>query len=254
MSLRTKTFSNVWSPQLGNSRSVDVYLPPSYDGVRRYPVLYMQDGQNLSDPETAFAGTWQLEEALTSLSAAGVEPIVVGVHNTERRLAEYSPFPDVKHGGGDGNRYLAFLTDTLKPRIDRLFRTRSSRRDTAIAGSSMGGLISFYAWLRRPDVFGRAAAMSPSFWFGRQALFEFVDAVRLPAGRLYVDVGTAEGAAAVRDVRTMRSRLRAKGLNRTRFGYKEERGGRHEEAAWSRRVVPALRFVFPPPGRSGGNW
>ena len=136
MSLRKKTFSNVWSPQLENSRSIDVYLPASYDGVRRYPVIYMQDGQNLSDPETAFAGTWQLEEALTRLSAFRVEPIVVGVYNTEQRLAEYSPFPDVKHGGGDGHRYLAFLTDTLKPRIDRLFRTRPTRRDTAIAGSS----------------------------------------------------------------------------------------------------------------------
>jgi predicted alpha/beta superfamily hydrolase len=205
----------------------------------------MQDGQNLSDPATAFAGTWQLEEALVRLSAVGVEPIVVGVHNTEQRLAEYSPFPDVRHGGGDGNRYLAFLTDTLKPRIDRLFRTRSSRRDTAIAGSSMGGLISFYAWLRRPDVFGHAATLSPSFWYGRPALFEFVDAARLSAGRLYLDVGTAEGAGAVRDVRAMRARLRAKGLRAPHFRYKEERGGRHEETAWSRRVAPALRFLFP---------
>jgi predicted alpha/beta superfamily hydrolase len=251
MSARKRSFANVWSPQLGHSRDVDVYLPPSYDtGVRRYPVVYVQDGQNLTDPETAFAGTWQLDRALDDLARFGLEVIVVGVHNTERRLAEYSPFPDVKHGGGAGDRYLAFLVDTLKPRIDRLFRTRPTRRETAIAGSSMGGLISLFGWLRRPDIFGGAAALSPSLWYGRQALIDFVESAKLPGGRLYLDVGTAEGAAALRDVRAMRARLRRRGLAPARFAYKEDRGGRHDEAAWSRRIGPALRFLFR--GSRGG--
>lgn len=238
------TLSDVWSPELRNSRSVDVYLPASYGGGRRYGVVYMQDGQNLSDPRTAFAGTWELGAALRDLARVGIELIVVGVHNTDRRLAEYSPFPDVKHGGGEADRYLDFLTETLKPRIDRLFRTRPSARDTAIAGSSMGGLLSLYAWFRRRDVFGCAASMSPSLWYGRQSLFDFVDASALPSGPLYLDVGTAEGAAALRDVRAMRARLRAKGVTPGQLGYKEDRGGRHDEAAWGRRIGPALRHLL----------
>jgi predicted alpha/beta superfamily hydrolase len=247
---RKEVLPEVWSPQLRNSRTIDIYLPASYESGRRFPVMYMQDGQNLSDPDTAFAGTWQLDEVLRTLARAGIEPIVVGVHNTERRLAEYSPFPDAKHGGGDGDRYLSFLADTLKPRIDRLFRTSRSAAGTLIVGSSMGGLISFYAWFRRPDVFGVAGALSPSFWYGRQGLLDYVARTPLPPGPLYLDVGTAEGAAAVRDVRATRLLLRRKGLDRRRFRYREERRARHEESAWSRRLAPAIAFLLRRPRSS----
>src|SRR5205085_234401 len=156
------------------------------------------------DPRTAFAGAWELEAALARLADRGIEPVVVGVHNTENRLFEYSPFPHPKHGGGQADRYLAFLADTLKPRIDGLVQTRKARAHTAIAASSMGGLISLYGWFRRPETFGHAAAMSPSLWFGRDRLFAYVEARKLPRGRLYLDVGTAEGEEALRDVRRMR--------------------------------------------------
>jgi len=244
---RKEVLAEVWSPQLRNSRTVDIYLPASYESGRRFPVVYMQDGQNLSDPNTAFAGTWQLDAVLGTLARAGIEPIVVGVHNTDARLAEYSPFPDAKHGGGEGDRYLSFLADTLKPRVDRLFRTRRSAAGTSIVGSSMGGLIAFYGWLRRPDVFGVAGALSPSFWYGRRALFDFVERVPLPPGYLYLDVGTGEGAAAVRDLRAMRLLLRRKGLDRRRFRSREERSARHEESAWSRRLAPAVAFLLRRP-------
>ena len=237
------TLERVWSPQLRNRRNVDVYLPASYSVRRRYPVVYMQDGQNLSDPSIAFAGTWDLDAALERLARRGVEPIIVGVHNTDNRLSEYSPFKHPRHGGGQADRYLAFLTDTLKPRIDRLFRTRRAHADTAIAGSSMGGLISFYGWLRRPETFGHAVAMSPSFWFGRDHLFEYVEARKLPRGRLYLDVGTAEGEEALRDVRHMRALLHQKGIRPEAFSYYQDRGGRHEEAAWAHRIEDALGFV-----------
>ena len=238
------TLERVWSPQLRNSRNVDVYLPASYSVRRRYPVIYMQDGQNLSDPSIAFAGTWDLDHALEHLADRGIEPIVVGVHNTENRLLEYSPFKHPRHGGGQADRYLAFLAETLKPRIDRLFRTRRSRSYTAIGGSSMGGLVSFYGWLRRPEIFGHAIAMSPSFWFGRDRLFEYVSARKLPRGRLYLDVGGAEGQEAVRDVRLMRALLQEKRIRPGTFAYLEDRGGRHEEAAWARRLEEALAFTF----------
>ncbi len=234
----------IWSPQRRNRRSVDVYLPSQYAQSRtRYPVVYMQDGQNLSDPSTAFAGTWRLPEVLDRLESDGVEAIVVGIHNTRGRLAEYSPFPERRHGGGAGDAYVSFVANTVKPRIDRQFRTRRAVSQTVIAGSSMGGLISLYAWLRRPDVFGHAVSMSPSLWYGRERLFDFIQSSPLPRGRLHLDVGTDEGAATLRDARALKWMLDEKGID-GRLSFVEDRGGRHEEAAWSRRLAGALAFVL----------
>jgi len=239
------TLSRVWSPQLRNRRDIDVYLPPSHGGTRRHPVVYMQDGQNLSDPAKAFAGTWRLDDVLQRLAEDGIEPIVVGVHNTDRRLSEYSPFPHARHGGGEADAYLSFLIDTVKPRIERLFQARRSAADTAIVGSSMGGLLSLYAWFKRPDAFGHAGAMSPSLWFGRERLFDDLRSEQLPrVGRLYLDCGTAEGAATLRDVRALRSIMQAKRIWRSAFRYVEDRGGRHDEGAWGGRIEGALRFLL----------
>jgi predicted alpha/beta superfamily hydrolase len=243
-----QTLRDVWSPQLRNRRDVDVYLPATYSNGERYPVVYMQDGQNLSDPSTAFAGTWSLEDVRASLAAQGIEPIVVGVHNTKQRLEEYSPYPDKKGGGGNGAAYLSFLIHTLKPRIDRRFRTRASPSQTAIVGSSMGGLISLYAWLRRPDVFGLAGVMSPALWFGRERLFAFVEQATLPAGRLHVDVGTAEGESTLADARALWSVLQEKDVpDHTHVNYLEDAGAGHDEAAWGRRLGGVLEFLLRTP-------
>ncbi len=246
-----RTFANVWSLQLRNRRDVDVYLPPSYSAGRdRYPVVYVQDGQNLSDPDTAFAGTWEMDTTLERLAERGTEAIVVGVHHTGAgRLAEYSPFPDRRHGGGDGDTYLAFLVDTLKPRVDRLFRTRPGRESTAILGSSMGGLISLYAFFRQAATFGSGAVMSPSLWFGQGRIFEFIQSAKVPRGRIYLDVGTHEGVATLRDARRLARLLTRKGLRRKNgsLQYVEDAGGRHGEADWARRVEGALEFVIGAP-------
>jgi predicted alpha/beta superfamily hydrolase len=243
------TLRGVWSPQLANRRDVDVYLPASLsersESKGRYPVVYMQDGQNLSDPLIAFAGTWELATALNQLAGQGIEPIVVGVHNSPDRMAEYSPFRDPKHGGGRADAYLSFLARTLKPRIDREFPTRKGAAHTAIVGSSMGGLLSLYAWLRRPDVFGHAGAMSPALWFGRDRLFDFIARAALPRGRLYIDVGTAEGARTLADARALRALVEGKDrARRLRLAYLEERGGQHGEGAWAGRIGGALTFLF----------
>ena len=237
---------DVWSPQLRNRRTIDVYLPESYgEGRRRYPAVYMQDGQNLSDPSTAFAGnTWSLEDGLAWLAERGIEPIVVGIHNTEQRLAEYSPFRDVKHGGGDGDRYARFLIDTLKPRIDGAFRTRKDRDSTVIAGSSMGGLISLYAFFRRPSPFGRAAVISPSVWFGGKEILHFVERARTTRGRLYVDVGTAEGAETLSNARALNRLLRRKGYRKDTLAYHEATGAKHQESDWAWRLPQALEFLL----------
>jgi predicted alpha/beta superfamily hydrolase len=237
-----RTLKNVWSPQRRNRRDVDVYLPA---------------GQNLSDPATAFAGTWDLDATRDRLAWRGLDAIYVGIHNTRSRLAEYSPFPDPRHGGGDADAYLAFLVETLKPRIDRMFNTRRDRDATTIAGSSMGGLVSLYAYFRYPSVFGRTATMSPSIWFGQGLILDFIRQATVPRGRVYLDVGTGEGMGTVRDVRRLGRLLVRKGFRRRRSSmaqasrpasaalrYVEDAGGRHNEAAWASRLEGALAFLL----------
>jgi predicted alpha/beta superfamily hydrolase len=244
-----RTLERVWSPQLRSRRVVDVYVPSSYPSGLRYPVVYMHDGQNLSDPTTAFAGTWGLDLAIERLAERGIEAIVVGIHNSERRLAEYSPFPDRRHGGGDADAYLEFIAATLKPRIDRMFRTLTGRDETAIVGSSMGGLVSLYAYFRFPSVFGRAAAMSPAIWYGQHAVLDFIAGARIPRGRLYLDVGMQEGAGTLRDARRLGRLLVRKGFRRrpraaSVLRYVEDPHGRHHESAWARRLDGALAFLL----------
>jgi predicted alpha/beta superfamily hydrolase len=226
---------------------VDVYLPDSYDtGRRRYPVVYMQDGQNLSDPAIAFGGnTWHLDEGLPWLAARGIEPIVVGIHHTgPGRLAEYSPFADARHGGGQGDRYARFVIDTVKARVDASYRTTKDRASTVIAGSSMGGLISLYAFFRRPSPFGAVAVMSPSVWFGGREILAFVQRSRLTRGRIYLDVGTNEGAGTLRDARTLNRVLRRKGYKGDSLWYLEAQEHHHREADWAWRLPQALEFLL----------
>jgi predicted alpha/beta superfamily hydrolase len=245
------------SPQLQNYRDVLVALPPSYgEGTRRYPVVYMHDGQNLFDPATSYAGDWNLLATLAELAEEGIEAIVVGIANKGSfRRYEYSPFRDAEHGGGDGDRYLAFITDTVRAQVDRDFRTLAGPESTAVAGSSMGGLISLYALYRRPDVFGGAAAFSPSAWFAEDALIKLAAAEPPPAGLLYLDVGTAESPVLVSSVRRLRDALVEAGLiEGQRFHYVEDEGADHHEAHWGRRFRDALPFLLGRTvGRPGGR-
>ncbi len=244
-----RVIANVVSPELGNTRDVQVYLPPSYRrSGRRYPVIYMQDGQNLFDAGTSFAGEWEVDETMERLSPEGIEAIVVAIPNAGMaRADEYSPFRQPKSGGGRGDRYLDFLVRTLKPEVDRRFRTRLERAQTGIMGSSLGGLISLYGFFRHPDVFGFAGAMSPALWFGRRAIFETI-APRRWTGRIYLDVGTAEGRVLVRDVRLMARMLRQR-TDRPRLNLRvvEDKGARHHESAWAARFEHAVRFLLPKP-------
>jgi predicted alpha/beta superfamily hydrolase len=244
------------SPQRGNDRDIVVYLPASHDtGERRYPVLYMHDGQNLFDPQTSYAGEWGVDDTLAGLSDEGLEAIVVGIPNmNDQRLTEYSPFPDARLGGGDGDAYLSFITDTLKPLIDADFRTRPGREQTGIIGSSMGGLISLYAFFDRPDVFGFAGVMSPSLWFGQGAIFRYLEAAPFVPGRLDLDIGTREGPNMVRNVQLLRDVLLAKGYRLDdSLRYVEDEGAEHNEAAWRGRLRDELLFLLPSADASAGT-
>jgi predicted alpha/beta superfamily hydrolase len=257
------------SPQLGNSRDILVYLPPSYrTSTQHYPVVYMHDGQNLFDAYTSYAGEWRVDETCENLADEGIELIVVGMPNTGiQRMAEYGPFRSRGGDGGAGDAYLQFVIETVKPLIDATFRTLPEREHTAIIGSSMGGLISLYAGFRFPATFGIIGAMSPSLWFANTAIFPFIRRTAFQPLRIYLDVGTREGGRSPVDrlllhassrsyfgnVHRMHELLVAKGYRPgDTLHYVEEPMAAHNEAAWARRLPDALRFLFQPYGIATG--
>lgn len=243
-----RVVEGVYSPELDNRRDIHVYLPPSYvSSGRHYAVVYMHDGQNLFDHELSFAGEWGVDETMERVAPEGVEAIIVGIPNMgTTRTAEYSPYLDTRQGGGQGDAYVRFITDTLKPLVDSQFRTRRERDHTGIAGSSMGGLISLYAFLTRQDVFGFAGVMSPSLWFARGRVFDEVHEIRHWRGRLYLDTGTGEGRGQLRQIREMARLLRLKADNpRLQIRYVEDRDAAHNEAAWAARFERAVRWLLP---------
>jgi predicted alpha/beta superfamily hydrolase len=169
------------------------------------------------------------------------------------RTAEYSPPLALRRPAARGDRYLSFLAETLKPMIDHDFRTLPDRAHTGIIGSSMGGLISLYAFFHRPETFGFTGALSPSLWLDGSAIFRYIAAAPFTPGAIYLDIGEQEGRlppgeqirTMVRDARRMKRTLIEKGY---RLGqdlcYLEERGGLHNEEAWARRLPRALRFLL----------
>lgn len=239
--------AGIAAPALGNARDLWVCLPAGYDDAGPgWPVIYMQDGQNLFDAATAFGGQeWAVDETIAA-EAGRADAIIVGIANAgAQRIDEYAPFRDGRLGGGRGEAYLDFVVDTVKPLIDGAFRTRPDRAATFLAGSSMGALIALHGFLTRPHVFGGVAALSPSLWFGGRAIFDVLDDVPFPAGRVYVDTGTREGAGQLLDLARLRDRLLEKG-----YGAGEDLlvvvdpGGRHAESEWARRFPRALRFLL----------
>lgn len=250
-----KQLSGVHSPQLENHRDLLVYLPPSYDDVadRRYPVIFMHDGQNLFDPATSFAGEWAVDQTLEAASAEGIEAIVVAIPNMGAdRSDEYSPFRDAKAGGGRGELYLRFIVETVKPLVDAGFRTLPDRSHTGIAGSSMGGLISLYAFFRYRHAFGFAGVMSPSLWFADGAVLDWVARQPFAAGRIYIDVGMKEGQKTLDDVMRLRDILEAKGYrNLDDLMCVVDTAGDHSERSWSRRLRRKLSFLLGAETRRG---
>jgi predicted alpha/beta superfamily hydrolase len=248
---RLEQIDDFSSAILGNSRTVTVYLPPGYDehAEHRYPVLYMQDGQNIFDPARAFVPgeSWRLMDAAdVAIGARTAAPmIIVGVdHAGPGRMAEYTPSPDPNHPeGGRAGEYARMLLEELRPLVDERFRTAGVN---AVGGSSLGGLVSLHLAITHGDVFRRVAAMSPSVWWNGRAVLSEAEAWPTPPERFWLDVGGREGSEALRDVRALRDVLWRRGWEGESFHYYEDRRADHSERAWARRARPMLEFLFPP--------
>ena len=221
-----------YMPQLNRHRRVWIYLPPSYATTKKkYPVLYMQDGQNLFDHATASFGEWGVDEALDTLGQQYGEAIVVAVdHGGEKRINEYSPFDLEQYGKGEGAAYVDFLVQTLMPYINNHYRTKRSARYTSIAGSSMGGLIAFYAALKYPNKFGAAGVFSPAFWIVPQMKEYAAKRASKIKGRMYFYAGRQESDAMVPDMLSVFEMLNQHSKAQLKTHIRAE--GRHSEETW----------------------
>lgn len=234
------------SPQLNNKRALRIYLPPSYqeNKRKRYPVLYMHDGQNLFDAKTAAFGVeWGVDETINRLIAAGKmdEIIVVGIDNTQDRIPEYTPCCDPKYGGGRLDAYRKFIVDTVKPYVDRSYRTLPRREHSAIMGSSLGGIASVYIAQKEPHIFSKAGGVSSSFWWNRGILTQAPP--RVPV-KFYIDAGTRDDG--LPDTTRMRDALLGAGYtDGTDLYFHAADGGSHNETSWAARVELPLTWFFP---------
>ncbi len=234
----------IYAPQLEAQKKIWVYLPESYGKLKKaYSVIYMHDAQNLFDATTSFVGEWKIDEYLDSISDD--ETIIVGIeHGNAKRLEELTPYPSEKYGGGKGDLYLDFIINTLKPHIDTTYTTLKNAQSTSIFGSSLGGLISFYAIIKHPETFGNAGVFSPSFWINRE-IFELVEATNIPeTSKFYFVVGTEEGDDdMVSDQKKMVSILKEKGVKPENLVSKIIEGGKHSELYWSEYFPDAYKWL-----------
>ncbi|KIA88202.1 alpha/beta hydrolase [Kaistella jeonii] len=236
-------------PQLKTTRRIWIYFPPDYStSNKKYPVIYMQDAQNLFNDASSFSGEWKVDETLNQLFAESkLDAIVVGIENGgAERLNEYSPWKNTKYGGGKGDSYTEFLAKTLKPYIDKTYRTLPQAKNTALIGSSMGGLISFYAGLKYPEKFGKLGIFSPSFWFDFKDLNFFINknSKKLKHTKFYFLSGTKESEDMVSDIQKIIPILIKKGVPKENIKTKFDEEGTHSESYWSREFGAAYLWLF----------
>ncbi len=219
-------------PQLNRTRRIWIYLPEGYSkNKKRYPVMYMHDGQNIFDEYSSGFGEWGVDECLDSLVAMGRPAcIVIGIENGPQRFNEYNPYDFEKFGKGEGDDYVDFLAQTLKPYIDKNYRTLPSKENTIISGSSMGGLISYYAMLHKPGVFGKAGIFSPAFWTA-PAIKSLTDSIAGKiGGKFFFYMGGNEGGTYINDMQEVQQILGEKSSSMIYSVIDPDSG--HNEAAW----------------------
>ncbi|WP_282069382.1 TIM-barrel domain-containing protein [Olleya namhaensis] len=251
VSIISETFN---IPQLNRKRRVWIYLPPDYNTSKQdYPVVYMHDGQNIFDATTSGYGEWNVDETLDKLFKDNLKLIVVGIdHGDSKRLDEYSPWVNSTYGGGEGEAYVDFIVNTLKPYIDTNYNTKKDRSNTAIFGSSMGGLISHYAALKHPTVFGKVGVYSPAFWFAPEvhpftkshANINDTKMCFLAGGKEGEKAGYDEISQTVTDMNSVISILKKSGFPEKNIQSKVVPEGKHNEALWSNNFAEAITWLF----------
>lgn len=239
---------NFYIPQLDRNRRIWLYLPPDYfTSTKNYPVLYMKDGQNLFDNLTSFSGEWQVDETLNTLFNQGdYGAIVVGIDNGgAERLNEYSPWINAQYGGGQGEEYMQFIAETLKPYIDENFRTRTEPEFNALIGSSMGALIATYGACEYPNLFRKIGSFSPAYWFALSDLNSYLEnASTLSNQRVYFVAGQNESSTMVPNITTIRTTMQNNGLSTSNTFTKIDSYGTHSESYWRGEFGAAYQWLF----------
>ena len=234
--------------ELNRERGVWIYLPPDYETTNKhYPVLYMHDAQNIFDAYTSFSGEWEVDETLNELFAEGdYGCIVVGIENGgSHRLDEYSPWYNNQYNaGGEGDEYISFIINDLKPHVDANYRTLPNREYTGIMGSSMGGLISHYAGIEHQDVFSKVGAFSCSFWFSQEAYNQVETIGHEAPMKFYYIVGEGEGQGMVDDTNEMLDVMFENGFDWPELFKEIHADGQHSEWYWRREFPDAYEWLF----------
>ena len=235
-------------PQLKTTRRIWIYLPKNYEkSNKKYEVMYLQDAQNLFDDATSYAGEWQVDETLNKIfEITGKSLIVVGIDNGgEKRIEELSPYKNVKYGGGNGDNYVKFIVETLKPYIDKNYRTKPQRKFTTIGGSSLGSLISVYAAVKYPETFGKVLAFSSAFWFNAKELNEFISSskVNLKQQKYYFIQGKHEDEDMEEQTKRVIENLKSKNVKSKNIFLKIDEDGKHNEMYWRREFEGAVLWL-----------
>lgn len=245
--------TGVSSTIMGRTHDIIVWLPPQYakDPKRKFPVLYMGDGQNLFNLETSYLPDqeWRVDEAAQGLAESNLidPPIIVGIYNAgQYRADEYLP-TRVRGNGGDVAKFGRMLVEELKPMIDQKFRTKRGRNDTGVAGSSFGGIMTLCVGQQFPKTFGKLAIISPSVWWdNRYVLKTVADLPKKLDQKIWVDTGTLEGSDSIKNAEDLRDAYVAKGWKLGKdLAFYLDRGARHSETAWASRIDSVLLFLFP---------
>jgi len=229
------------------SHKIWVYVPPNYHtSKKKFPVIYMHDAQNLFDVTTSYAGEWKIDETLNNLyKTTGKGFIVIAVENGgEERINEYTPWKHEKYGGGKGAIYIDFLKNTLKPYIDANYRTKKQAKHTAIIGSSLGGLISYYGGLKYPETFGKIGALSHSYWFSNTVEDFTKKYSKNKTSKLYLLVGKKEGKDLVLNTIKYKKMLLETGFKSKNITSKINPEGTHNEAFWSSAFLEVITWLY----------
>ncbi|MFL9845913.1 alpha/beta hydrolase [Flavobacterium rhizosphaerae] len=231
------------APQLGRTKTIWVYLPYTYNKSQNgFPVIYMHDGQNVFNHAESHKRDWHAEEKLNDLHG---NAIVIGIEHggSTHRIDEMTPYKNEKYGGGHADDYLDFIIHTLKPYVDGHFLTLPEKEHTTIFGSSVGGLISFYALLKFPDVFGNAGVFSPSFWFSDE-IYELIKEVDKITGRIYFMAGDHESQAMIPDIEKMEKLVLQRVANPKQLCKKIVHNGHHNEKLWRKQFIAAYQWLI----------